>query len=375
MVRSYLLSILFITCFLGSCSSGSDSSELIDYETLNELTARVAMEIGESEDYLPGRLRDLVVTSDGTILVSDWASVSIEQFSAEGEHLSTIAEEGGGPGELNNFFFVYHIGNDTVMVREQSMQKKYYSKSGDGLFRHIKTISPERSTDRSITIVGAHLNGNYFATAGEIIRDIQQAAKNEIDYRFSPLVIVNPMEKILEDSVHMLKTPMAHLTRSGNGIRVDAVPYRHNDKFIPLEDNRYLIARPDSSAFFVFNADHTLDRRIPFHIKERPVTSDDLEHALKDISNNSVRSEIRSRISDLKPPYLNAWTSDNYIWLQTDEAEAGKEMVVVDLEGNPKGKFMLTEFDEVAHVEDDRVYTLHKNPELGENIRVYEVEV
>lgn len=376
MVRSYLFSILFIiVSFLISCSSGSDSRELIDYKTMDELTAELVLEIGESEDYLPGRLRDLVVTSDGTMLVSDLASVSIEQFSAGGGHVGTIAEEGGGPGELSNYFSMYHFGGDTVMVRQQSRQKIYFAKSEKGLYEHVKTISSVQNSDKYLTIIGRAANDSYFATAGTVIRNIQKASKNEDDYRAMPTAVIDAKENILADSLHLLKIPAAHITMTGdNGIMVHSVPYRINDRFLTLDDDRYMIARPDSGAFFIYNGDHKLERRISFPVKERQVTSADLDYVLKDVQSN-VKNAIRDRIHEQKPPYLNAWTSDKFIWLQTDETEAGKEMVVVDLEGKARGKFMLTEFDEVAHVVDDRVYTLHKNPERGESIRVYEVEV
>lgn len=224
-------------------------------------------------------------------------------------------------------------------------------------------------------IIGRAANDSYFATAGTVIRDIQKASKNEDDYREMPTAVIDAKENILADSLHLLKIPAAHITMTGdNGIMVHSVPYRFNDRFLTLDDDRYMIARPDSGAFFIYNGDYKLERRISFPVKERQVTSADLDYALKDVQDR-VRNEIRNRVREQKLPFLNAWASASFIWLQADETEAGKEMVVVDLEGNPKGKFMLTEFDEVAHVEDGRIYSLHKNPELGESIRVYEVEV
>lgn len=370
-----MFSILcIIVCFLTACSSGSNSSELIDYKTLDELTAKPMLEMGESENYLPGRLRDLVVTSDGTMLVSDMASVSIEQFGAEGEHVGTVAEEGGGPGELSNYFSMHHLGGDTVIVREQSRQTSYFAKSEEGLFEHVETVSAVQNSDRYLTIFGRATNGNYLAAVGSVIRDIQKVSKNEDDYRLMPTAVIDAKENILADSLHLLKVPAGHITMIDNGFMVHSVPYRYNDRLLMLDDDRYMIARPDSGAFFVYNGDHQLERRITFPVKERPVTSADLDYVLKDVQDR-VRNEISNRVHEQKPPYLNAWTSASFIWLQIDETEAGKEMVVVDFEGNPRGKFMLTEFDEVAHVEDNRVYTLYKNPERGESIRVYEVEV
>lgn len=109
-------------------------------------------------------------------------------------------------------------------------------------------------------------------------------------------------------------------------------------------------------------------------VTPRPVTADDIEYHLKDVGRD-VRQELEPRVHDEKPPYLNLWVSEDYIWLHTDTSEAGKEMVLLDFEGNPAGKFLLSEFDEIKHVKGKQIYTLHKNPEVGDSIRIYEVEV
>jgi hypothetical protein len=78
-------------------------------------------------------------------------------------------------------------------------------------------------------------------------------------------------------------------------------------------------------------------------------------------------------VQDQKPPYLNVYATDKHIWLHTNTGTEGKEMVVLDYDGNAIGKFMLPEVDLIKEIKDNRVYTIHRSPTKGDIIRVYEV--
>jgi len=48
----------------------------------------------------------------------------------------------------------------------------------------------------------------------------------------------------------------------------------------------------------------------------------------------------------------------------------GKEFVIVDFEGTPTGKFMLSEHDSIQYIRNGRLYTLHRSPDRGNSIRI-----
>src|SRR5690625_7789665 len=105
--------ILIITA---SCTTGSGEEELVHYDDLEELEVQLVQEIGESDAFIPGNLRDLLLLSDGSLLVSDWASYTIELFDPDGNHVQTVATEGGGPGELSPFFLLSSGVEDVRLV-------------------------------------------------------------------------------------------------------------------------------------------------------------------------------------------------------------------------------------------------------------------
>lgn len=373
-MKKHLLFIILGFCFFYSCSTPA-SNNLIDYQDLKKIDTELLIEIGESESFLPGRLNELIVTSDGSILVSDWASITIEQFDSTGKHIATIAKEGGGPGELSSYFDMRDMGNGTVLVSHRGGQRDFFAAGANGVFELVQSSVPAEKSKRSITVIYARSDSTFFATTGRMIKDIQQLFKNADAYYKTPLVTVNSSFEILADSLHMLKSSAGHITRFGNnGIRIDQVPYRYEDRFLPMSNGNYMIARPDSSALLIYNSSHKLHRRIPLKVKPRPVTESDLEYALKDID-EPIHSEIASRVHEIKPPYLNIWASEHYIWLYTDTGEKGKQIVVIDYDGNPLGKFLLPNVDDIHHIESEKIYTIHRDPEVGNTIRIYEIEI
>ncbi len=114
--------------------------------------------------------------------------------------------------------------------------------------------------------------------------------------------------------------------------------------------------------------------KIPLQVARRPVTSDDTEYYLDDMENH-IRNEIEARMGETKPPYLNMYATENYIWLHTDSGEAGKQMVVLNYEGNALGKFLLPEIDTIEQIKGNTIYTIHRSPEQGDMIRAYRVQL
>ncbi|MEX2404968.1 MAG: hypothetical protein WD625_12590 [Balneolales bacterium] len=58
-----------------SCNNSFEDTELIDYDELDKIKVEIALEIGESDEYIPGHMGQLFLASDGTMLVSDGQAV------------------------------------------------------------------------------------------------------------------------------------------------------------------------------------------------------------------------------------------------------------------------------------------------------------
>ena len=373
-----MLPFLIVSIGIAGCNSSSNQSDKeIDYATLDSLQTEVVLEIGESDDYLPGQLRDLKRTPSGGFLVADWASSTIEQFDEDGNHLATIATGGKGPGELGNYFMFRNTGNDTLLVSQiVSAQRDYFVPGGNGIYQFVSSEKQANRPERSFSIIGLQSDTSYYATVGSIFRFNEE---NESDYKSSALVVVNSRGEILEDSVQMYKTANPYVQRGGTSesvnISVHQIPYRFEDGVSILDNGSYLIARIDSNTIFQYGPNHALEKKIPLNVKTRPVTSSDIDIKLDDDLDSKTRNTIKSKVGDQKPAFLSVYATNKHIFLHTETDETGKEFVVIDNEGQALGKFMLPEDDSIQDIEGNKIYAIHRSSTKGDLIRVYKVEL
>ncbi|REL38904.1 hypothetical protein DYD21_02830 [Rhodohalobacter sp. SW132] len=370
---SVIAFFLWVPLFI-SCSGEGPSDDQLIYSNVPEIDFELIMEAGESENYFPAQLNELYVASDGSILVSDWGSVTLEQFSASGEHLQTVATEGGGPGELSSFFFIKDAGQGQLMVEHQGARRDIFGPDENSIFRYQSTRSTDQNDQYGNNVIGYRPENEYYVTPRNVIRDIQSLVTNPEDYRSYPIQIADFNGEIVRDSLQLLQNPNPHIVMMNGGFRINTIPYRNTDRFLVRPDGTYLVARPGLSTIEFYDLNHSLDRTITLDVEDRPVTAEDLDYAFRDTDRDDRRG-VEPRVHDLKPPFLDAWVSENKIWLHTDNREEGKEFVILDLQGNPVGRFLLSEFDDVKEIINNTIYSIHKDPEVGDSIRVYEIAV
>src|SRR5690625_460111 len=361
--------ILMAGVMISGCTADSDDA-LVDYHDLQELSVDLALEIGESEAYLPGNLRDLVLLSNGRLLVSDRASGTIEQFDQSGNHVGTVAGRGEGPGELPSTFTMISGQDDQVAVFDRSKLAIFRRNPASGRVEHDRTRVLEEVTDRFIQIKEAASESSYYADADHVITLYNQ--REWTDYSMIPVAIVDEFRDILQDSLHLLSTPRPVTIFGESSITVAGMPpYQMQDRLRLAADNHYIIGRPDSSALYIYNSDHELRQRLPVNVRSRAVRSAEIVELLDSYSDEHHHL-IRERIPDTKPPFLDFWVSEEYIWLLTNAGAEIKEIVALSFEGDFIGRLNLPVVDDIRYFRENRIYTLHKDPDHGHSIRIYE---
>ncbi|GAA5521050.1 hypothetical protein LQ318_04850 [Aliifodinibius salicampi] len=381
---SILIGMLIFLLWMGnSAILLAQEGDPVEYEELPVIQADIDKEIGDEQGYLPGRLSDLILMSDGTLLVSDVQKKTIEQFNTEGKHMGTIAREGRGPGELPFIFTLAGGGNDTLIVQHSSStQVDFFGRDSGGIYTHARSSKTDyRENYHPLFFVGSPSGSSYYYA----IRSKTEVDTDLPEYKMDSIVMLDGFQHIIRDSLHMLKRPnyvYADPTKYSTNITfggktpVGMPPYRYQDRFRLMDDGQYLIARPDSTALFIYNKNHELVRQIPLNVESRSVQKTDLDYHFRD-EPRDVRQRLKRYVPELKPPFLNIWVSENHILLHTDNSRNGKEMVVLTMKGEPEpiGKFYLSEFDDIRYFRGNRIYTLYKNPERGHSIMVYSIDL
>lgn len=383
-----LCSIIFLVLFqLYLPSVHSQNVVSIDYDELGILDKEKTLEIGANEKYIPGDLKDLIVTPSGYIIISDIQKKTIEQFDRQGNHIATIAHEGKGPGELPSYFDLIDIKNNRFLVWHDAAQRLDFYKldKTKEVYRYSKSKAPDNFIKGRLDIIGPYSKDKFYAFTGHSDKTLIKV--NTPEYRMTPISIVSESLKVIQDSLHMIKTANTLFGKQetyNSNITMDGLtylgvpPYRFEDRFLLTDDNSYMIARAKSSSLFFYNENHKVQKKVTLEIERRPIEPSDLKFALTKSGekfNHKINNELKRHVRNEKPPFLNVWTSEDHIWLHIDNSKRGKEMVLLKSNGEPVGKFWLSNGDEVKKVKQNQIFTIHEDSTTGYSARVYRLEI
>lgn len=342
-MRYFITVLIILHAFLIGCSQSSNNENYIDYGTLPEIEVTVHSEINESEHFIPGRLRDLIVTNDGSLIVSDWGSMLIVQFGSDGSFERILAEEGQGPGELQTFFSLIDSKRDTLLIKFSGMSGQidvFVRDETERSFFYDYSLTTEIAKNRRVNVTEPAPGFGYFAK----FEDLDQISRNEIfdppAHRFETLGIIDISGEILMDSLHVLQIPNTVYIEAESGAvtPLGAPPFLGRDYQKSLANDEYFIAKPLDGTIQVFDQNHDIRDEIILHVQERPVLNSDLNNELKNIP-EQFQQKLRERVPATKPVFIDVWASKENFLLHTDNSEQGKEMVLLTRNGEPVGKF------------------------------------
>ncbi|PWN06713.1 hypothetical protein [Rhodohalobacter mucosus] len=299
--------IILIALFIFvQCSPNDRNESTRSFEELPVLDYQTTHLIGESEQYIPGMLNKIFRLADGSWVVSDYGSTTIEHFTPGGEHQSTVAIEGEGPGEVRPFFFFHQLSDSLVAARQQmSNRLDFYKLNDQGELRHSRTQSPEQGSfiwsdllPKPPDEILAIEQKDWFAD------DLNYDAENEY-YQTSVMTLDFDLN-VIEDSVTTLTLPNPRIFRSEQGgVSVFSVPFRSRDRILPLYDGSYWVARELEQRFEHYDPSHQLTGSFELNVEPRPVERADKEFHLGRIQGERW-SDIESRIPADKPLFFDA---------------------------------------------------------------------
>lgn len=370
--RLFLLSIL--TLYSVGCQTGEESVPLQSYSELPELHVDLVNEFGEGDNYYPAMPSELLLLDDGSLVLSDHGSTTIEHFSSDGEHLGTIAREGQGPGELNPYFFMYQFSGSVFAARQQMSNRiDLFIQENSGEISYSHSVQP----DRNAFVWGDLLpfgDAEIMAVEERDWFDEDSQVDPSDEYHQAGVDILDFDLNLLQGTVHEIQHPNPWVQRSETGgVSIFRIPFRHRDRILPRSDGYYWIARSSAQQFELYNPDHELENRFSIHAEPRAVGEEDLELRLGNIPGER-RTQIESRVPSNKPAFSDAWADRESILLQVDRNQDERIYVLLDSNGTFSGRFALPSSVWIRHFADDRIIAFKRDSEVGPTIRVYQVD-
>ena len=377
-----LSSILFFTLILivvclkifGSSEERAKNSKINDSSNL-ELS--LVSEIGGKDGFLFGRISNAIVSANGTVIAADWKKLSLEQFDKNGRHIGTIASNGRGPGEIQSFFYIFLVDENSVIVSHDGAIDliNYYKRNENGVFTYSNSWLPKKNKKYFVDIVQAITKSKYYAFIKQKKLPIDEDYK-KAQFTYKILSVVDKEKELISNELHELKEPNSIVDFEGGSMKyIGMPPFQSQDRFRYIDNGQYVIGRPDSSKLFFYDDNHNLFKTVYLQLDRERVTKEDIEYFFKSNSYSTEnRSRIESRIPLFKPSFLNFWITKNKIYLNTDINEKGKEITMMNMKGEFIGIFFISKFDRIQEIKNDTIYTVYQHPNRGYRIRLYGID-
>lgn len=319
--------------------------------------------VGEDQFY--SWIYTMEATSEGDVLIADRGKSTIDQFSPKGEFLGTVAHPGNGPGEITPPIGM-HSFNDTLLVQKpEAGMYSYYTRTGGIQFEYSHSVV-SRDQNRTISIVGVRSNSTYWG----IDRTYISTGKR---YYNVPILITDRSMQIIEETPHTLRRPDIFFVQAypDGGMPLGGFIFTSMDGFGVLENGRYIISRPDSAQLHIHSSDHRLLKKIQLDIERQPVTEDDWPNLLQD----AWIEKLKPHFPEYKPAFRRFGTSSDHILLHLGIIGESNRYLVTSFEGDPVGQFDLPGHESVSGFQDGKLYTIYRDPDEGDHVRVYTISI
>ncbi|HAC15739.1 MAG TPA: hypothetical protein DCE78_07320 [Bacteroidetes bacterium] len=372
MKRIYkLVSIAILGLVLASCSTETATENELDYSQIPLIEIQKEFSITESEDFLPAQITSVLVDNDGQILVGQQPENSIFQFDSLGNYRATVARPGRGPGELSRYATPHINGEILVLSNNNSVMTEYHQ-NDLGIYEFVRD-----HTFRSPGPVFGIRSENDFSSFYVVVDSFRTPfgmVPPEYETDFVNLVqIVNDSLQIKEGVLSLTKHSVyIQIINNGSGMRHSYLPYRYSDSFSPLPNQRVLVFRPQKSSIQVYDENLNIEHELVLNVKPRPFTDEDMDYHFSEL-NPDEKQARRQLIRDIKPPFTGGFMDEqNRFWLMVDDAENGKEYVILSYDGDPIGRFFLPSETTIHVVRNSKFYMV--NNEGEPSIDVYSVK-
>ena len=363
--------LLFILLLL-TVGCSTPSSE-INMQDLPELQIEHSVEISESEELLLGSITNLLVDSDGDIIIVDGSQRYIYALSSNGDFIQQVGGRGSGPGE-------YEFPGPVALSDDNKLHLFDFSS------RTMITYAKENGQWEYHSDFAANFNEyGFFSRFFPIAND---------EY----FVVTNAMQVDNEDG-----TVVRKIDNNGNVVQDSVYTYPQNERFTVLQNGmpRMSMTIPNIHRQGRFNVDYegnqyfgwtdslTIFRKnkgeskfnpvlnlnvsnLPFTDAARDTLLSRYEAILSD--NNQARRDLISSFPDTKPIYADYKIDDQgRIWVQMFNREEDTEWVLFSDDGDPLYKLSLPDGNNLRTVRHGSIYTVENTEEGLPVINIYSI--
>ncbi len=370
----FRLTIAILLCaLLAACSK--DSGKASNSESIPQVVLVPALTIGSEtsvDGVLFGHIGDLVaVNSTGSIYVGDRQASTIYAFTAQGELIDEIGQQGEGPGEFARLSTIRIGPSDTLYVFDSQVDRISAFEPTGHSFAYGFKVSEDSRGGRPDQFVGV-LDTGFLITWVEdpSIKDGAGLTELYVSARrvsWAGLRVQNPLVRLLGKSWLVAGTE--------NGFTVSAIPFGP-EPFIHLGPGGHVYSGSNASVdVAITTASGVPIGSITHELEAIPVMSAELEEYLDYFSSDRAE-RLRPFTPKAKPAYSSFIVDDEgRIWVRLTPADYEADTsswLILDTESRVRGQVILPSSVRLEVIAAGRAYATSSAD--GVTLEVFEIQ-
>lgn len=353
-----------------ACSSDQQGDSKTN---LPQLSIEPLTQITESGDLMLSSIQQVLVDSEGYIIISDSQQRYLHALDPAGNFLHTIGGRGAGPGEYEFPGPAILDSHDRLHMLDFSTRNMIVYEKNGSEWQFESDFSPDVSVAGFFSQFFPEENGEYVI--------INRTNPFSDDDELSLARRINTSNEIVADTLHILEDNEMFTVTGGSGQAMMAltVPEIHRQ-------GRFL-ADYDGNFYYSWTENLHIDRLSPgdsafsplvrHDLANRPFTAADGDTVITRYENmldgdNQIIRDLRAEFPDYKPVLRNIIADDNgYIWAHTFTEYPEGEWLIFDPDGEPVFRTSFPESDRVITMRHNQVYAVTESDEGLPAIQVY----
>lgn len=358
--------ILYAVLFAVSCEEHNASSNTAEIHTSDLTEIKIVQLFSITDDaekeHFFRHISHVATDSQHQIYLGDAHPEGpiIYVFNRNGEFVNTIGRRGSGPGEFQSLFRMFVDQQDrlfTIDVRQ----------ARNTIFREINN---SWEVEGIFTIDGERYFIESVNTQNEIIlrQPLRSPPEPELFWYEHELTTGHLESSLTHNTYYQFKDRGYLINNEGH---MSQVPYgRETIVSSGPNGNLYLVWN-EQFELAVFNTQLEIIDSLVVAIPNQLLSQQESDEFIEQVR-EELRPLVEKHMPNTKPAIRDMWIDpDENLWLHTYD---DPEYLVLNRQGHPIGSFDLPQDSRLAHVDQQRIYTLHQG-EKGFEVAVFEYDL
>lgn len=343
------------------------SSETPQYDSINvpHIDLKLVLELKDDDDFYFGFISDVVVASDGSILVIDASRQRIHIFNSNGKFIKSALRNGRGPGEVQRiYWYVGFTGQDELLVYDLPQQRiSIFEFIGDDL--------------RVRDDVYLALSPNYFHLTEDGIMAVHSTEQEN-----DRIVLVNLDGTIEHESFIEFEKNEQMVINNWEGVLLlrHSTPHHGRNIFRFYED-KLIYNRSTEMGFTIYDLNSgDIIQHVSLKRPDYPLTIEQRREYVDDLIERAKLEQVRASNLELEIPATKGkvknlhYDSIGTIWLNIIDDD-GPEWLIFSIEGDLIGSFNENLDGEILRIHNRKIFVKTEGKNGSPILKIFEYNI